>query len=241
MKETPRVIIYAAEIEPLKTPAFYDKVYNMVRPERRNRTDRYRFDKDKYLSLGAECLLMRALKDFGIDYDGAVIRNDKNGKPYLENTNVYFNLSHSHERVMCIISDVPVGCDVEIIGKGDMEIAKRFFSQDEYENIQAIADEEKRRSMFYRIWTLKESYIKCVGLGLRIPLSSFTVSVDGGRVQVDIEKATEKISEEIAKEMLSSAYYIHEAELEDGYRYSWCIRGINCESGLNIVSLNDVQ
>ncbi|MCS4470408.1 4'-phosphopantetheinyl transferase superfamily protein [Clostridium botulinum] len=33
-------------------------------------------------------------------------------------------------------------------------------------------------SKFYKIWTLKESYIKCCGQGLSIPLKSFSIDID---------------------------------------------------------------
>ena len=36
-----------------------------------------------------------------------------------------------------------------------------------------IEDEHKRCEEFYRLWTLKESFMKVTGLGMKLPLDSF--------------------------------------------------------------------
>jgi 4'-phosphopantetheinyl transferase len=82
-----------------------------------------------------------------------------------------FNLSHTDGRaVVAVAWEVDVGVDVEATRALDdlSEIADRFFSPME------VAQLRKSPDWFYDFWTLKEAYIKARGLGLAIPLDTFS-------------------------------------------------------------------
>ena len=99
---------------------------------------------------------------------------DKYGKPHMINApGVHFNTSHSGDLVVCAINDEPVGVDIEVIRAPKPDVAKRFFRSDEYEYITSGADAPD--VAFFRIWTMKESYVKWLGKGLRARLDSFSV------------------------------------------------------------------
>ena len=101
-------------------------------------------------------------------------------KPYLENQrDMYFNISHSGEWVVCALSRKEVGVDVEKIRKINFNIARRFFSADEVGHLFSLP-EKQQLDYFFDLWTLKESYLKTLGTGLTKPLSSFTVSEEFG-------------------------------------------------------------
>lgn len=106
-------------------------------------------------------LLEIALKEEGIT--SYKILKSKNGKPYLENSNNFYNISHKNKMVGLIISDSEVGLDIEYI---DTESIKRqstlkyFFTEKERESI--TNNEE-----LLTLWTKKESYIKLNGGMLR--------------------------------------------------------------------------
>ncbi len=88
-----------------------------------------------------------------------------------------FNVAHTDGMVVCGVGHDPdclLGVDVERLQRRtDIDIARRSFSAPEVEFLQGFADEQKRREIFLRIWTLKESYIKAIGTGLQTPLSDF--------------------------------------------------------------------
>ncbi len=97
------------------------------------------------------------------------------GKPYLlRYPGLHFNLSHSGGWVVCAVASSPVGIDVEEIRPVDFDIARRFFSRSEYDELmrRALAD---RLDHFYNLWTVKESYVKLNGHGLSQPLDAFAV------------------------------------------------------------------
>ncbi len=64
---------------------------------------------------------------------------------------------------------------IEEIKNADLKIAKRFFNEKEYEYLNSISDSKKQREEFYRLWTMKESYMKFTGLGMKLPLDSFCI------------------------------------------------------------------
>lgn len=100
------------------------------------------------------------------------------GKPYLEGSDLSFNLSHSGDMaVYAVTRSRTVGVDVEFLGRRVSRdaVAQRFFAPEETEVIDSAPDGEKERT-FFTIWTLKEAYLKACGGGISIPLDSFAVT-----------------------------------------------------------------
>ena len=111
------------------------RAYELVSKNRQEKIDFYRFDKDKKLSCGAYLLLKKMLSEENITKP--IFKFEKYGKAYISNyENIYFNLSHSGKMVLCAISDKEVGVDIEYIDPEiDLNIAKHYFYNSEYENI----------------------------------------------------------------------------------------------------------
>jgi 4'-phosphopantetheinyl transferase len=151
------------------------KGYKLVSDKRKEKIDFYRFDKDKKLSCGAYLLLQKVLDEEGIAKPE--FETGKYGKAYICNyEDIYFNLSHSGKIVCCAISDREIGVDVEYADPEiDLNIAKNYFYNSEYENIMKSANPSNE---FFRYWVLKESYMKYTGLGFNLDLNSFEIIID---------------------------------------------------------------
>lgn len=173
-KETSINIIYAADASVLQEERLFAAAYNLASDRRKQKTDRYCFLKDRCSSLGAELLLRKALGDLGV-YEFSFSYGEA-GKPYLAGQNgLYFNLSHSGNYILCAVSDHEIGCDIEIIRDTDLHIAKRFFHRNEYEIIASQTTDRAKSELFFRYWTLKESFLKATGLGMQLPLDQFEI------------------------------------------------------------------
>lgn len=169
--------VYTANAEQLKDLELFHALYGHVTAQRREKVDRMRFDKDRRLSLGAGALLEAALIREGVS--DLTMTTEGNDKPCLvQSRGIHFNLSHAGTRVMCAVSDAEIGCDVEEIRDIDMEIARRFFCREEYENLMRCPGQEERKHLFFRYWTIKESFMKATGLGFQLPPDQFCICLD---------------------------------------------------------------
>lgn len=149
-------------------------------------------EKDKLLSLGAELLINYAVKQY---FPGVVepvkYYYNNNGKPFIEGNPLYFSLSHSGNYSACAISDNEIGIDIELMRDINLNIAKKFFTQKEYEYI--ISKPEKKIEHFFDIWVLKESYMKATGYGLSLGLRNFSFIIDDSEKIDVLHKGEKKI------------------------------------------------
>lgn len=104
------------------------------------------------------------------------------GKPFLVRPvdSVHFNISHTEGMgVIALSHRSALGVDVERVRpeRDLLEIANRFFSRSEADQVKATAGSSMLRA-FFRVWTRKEAVLKLLGSGLSTPLDRFSVSAD---------------------------------------------------------------
>lgn len=169
-------------IQVLQVPAELPEAYwnlflSHVSEERRGQASRFVHQADAYRSVLGEVLSRVTLSKLtGLRPVELSFTRNKYGKPALRNdADVQFNVSHSGNWIALISGGgADLGVDVEKIAPIDMKIAERFFSLTE-SRFLAAEPTEMQLETFYRLWTLKESYIKAVGMGLSMPLDSFSM------------------------------------------------------------------
>ena len=87
----------------------------------------------------------------------------KHGKPFLlEHPQIQFNISHCKNAVLCGIGSKPLGVDVETIRPMRERVLRRVLTASEQ---QEILQSESPELCFLRFWTLKESFVKALGVG----------------------------------------------------------------------------
>lgn len=94
------------------------------------------------------------------------------GKPYLKNLPIHFNISHSADWFAMVVSwETPVGIDIEVVRplKGVEEMRQRYFSKKEQDYVEQDA------LRFFQVWNRKEAYLKTLGLGLQDNLHEWNV------------------------------------------------------------------
>jgi 4'-phosphopantetheinyl transferase len=103
------------------------------------------------------------------------------GKPELAGGKPDFNLSHTRGlAVLAVSRDASVGIDVELLDRqvNAPALAQRYFSATEQAALDGL-DHDAYHRAFLAIWTVKEAFLKALGLGRRIPLDSFSVVMNG--------------------------------------------------------------
>ena len=202
------VRLYRLDVSEYADPGLFESAYFSLPVYRRRKIDRIVPEAEKRLSLGAGLLLARAMTDAGLDPDAEPALG-ANGKPFFPGTGFHYSLSHSGTVALCAVADREVGVDVEQMRETDfLKLARRFFAPEEYELIAAAKPPEENNyelritnyELFFRIWTLKESFIKATGEGMSRPLGSFAVlpGADGIALLVDGKPETGHVFEEIS-------------------------------------------
>jgi 4'-phosphopantetheinyl transferase len=144
------------------------------------RATRFRFERDRHRYIACHGILRLLLSRYA-DRAPAALRFDVTGygKPALSNSELRFNISHSHQLALFAISrDVTVGCDVEWHDERFLaeNIPEHFFSPAEVAELNTVP-QANRVTAFFAGWTRKEAYIKARGLGMSLPLNRFDVSL----------------------------------------------------------------
>lgn len=173
------------------------------------------------------------IRDFLPELTAPEFAASKSGKPYLLNSDASYSISHTDGCVMCALKcrtsacELPpladiiksdgtylaescdsygeIGCDVEIWAEDRcesrlMSIADRYFTEDE---TALLKSNNNIRRNFYKLWTEKESVLKCSGSGLsglsRADTSEFSTKYK--IYSFEIEKGERKYSASICSEL----------------------------------------
>jgi len=95
------------------------------------------------------------------------------GKPYIKgHSNIFYNMSHSGKYSVCAFSKKEIGVDIQQIKPCNLNIAKKYFHQQEYAPLSSLSKDEQIDA-FFNSWVLYESFLKAIGTGLCIDFSKF--------------------------------------------------------------------
>jgi len=94
------------------------------------------------------------------------------GKPFLAHGEVFFNLSHTDNKLVIAVSNCgEIGVDIEQYKKraGFLGLVDKCFSVEEKQYWLSLSEDQKVK-MFYRLWVRKEAFVKAVGRGVALGL-----------------------------------------------------------------------
>ena len=136
-----------------------------ISPERRQKALKMKKNSAALNLLGAELCLCYALS-LCLPLSP---KKDGNGKPFIEGEK-QFNISHSGDYVVCVVSPNAVGVDIEEISRMSGKVFDRICSPKERQMALSI-EIDRLEKYFCRVWTRKESILKLSGIGIRQKLS----------------------------------------------------------------------
>jgi len=151
--------------------------------EESQRASRFVFAKDRELYITAHALLRFCLSAAACEPQRK-FKVGEYGKPELDppfgESPLHFNLSHTNGLAACALSHGhAVGVDVEEINRQiDFDAVARSVFAPEEQQLLARSLPDERAETFFRLWVLKESFIKGIGRGLGLPLEDIAFRLD---------------------------------------------------------------
>ena len=174
-------LAFPDEIQDAELKAAYKK---LMTQEERTQQQRFHFAKHRHQYLITRALVRTTLSHytrikphewrFSKNYYGRPEIIIKEYIPPLR-----FNLSHTDGLIVCgVVLKQDIGVDIENLKRqgAPVEIADRFFSTQEVNDLYSLSKKQKR-DRFFDYWILKESYIKARGMGLSLPLNQFSFHI----------------------------------------------------------------
>lgn len=148
----------------------------ILTPEELMLCGKLRHEPQKNTWISCHVALRKMLADFMVmDPRDIDIRKNKFGKPYLQDSDLFFNISHTNSAFLLAFNQGgKLGVDLEILS-GDEDLPSLIdyaFSNDETEYCMNGGDISAR---FLEIWTLKEAFLKYSGIGLTDYLRSINI------------------------------------------------------------------
>lgn len=173
-------VIHLARPEHVDAP---ERSLPLLSPDERRRHDRFHFERDRRLFRVAHALtreVLGALLDLAPE--AVEIVTHEHGRPAVADPRVHFNLSHTAGLVALAVTGggYEVGVDVERREERrvDDALARTCFEPRELEGYRDRPTRSDQVERFYRLWTLKEAYMKGRGLGFHLPLKRFAFDLD---------------------------------------------------------------
>ena len=115
------------------------------------------------------------------------LKNSSTGKPFLPQSRIQFNLSHSGDIFACgICINNQIGLDIqEIYPISSLDrIVNNFFSSTEIKYLATMPSRDEYQEHFFAIWTAKEAYLKAVGDGIQESFNQLSIIPETPELQV---------------------------------------------------------
>jgi 4'-phosphopantetheinyl transferase len=154
----------------------YEQYLSLIPENMKARITRYLHWQDCQISLFSRLLLIEGIKSFGMNE--SILKElqfEKYRRPFLNNK-IDFNISHSNQWAVCVISDSNrVGIDIEQIKQVPLDDFNDTLTTDELKALNLSKDKYK---FFYHIWSKKEASSKADGRGLIQPFNEIELKDD---------------------------------------------------------------
>jgi 4'-phosphopantetheinyl transferase len=163
-----QVHVWLASLDPATEKSWCDRIGATTKDER-DRASRFRRAEDGERYLAAHGALRLLLGQYlTCDPLSLHFAVSSNGKPFLENRQLQFNLSHSGDiALIAVAQGRQVGADIEQVRPmADLQsVAARVCTPGELVRLSGLADPERERA-FFAMWTRKEALAKATGEGI---------------------------------------------------------------------------
>ena len=166
-----------------------------ISDQRREQALKFKHEQGQRLCVLAYQLLKEGLRQ-GYDItDNPIFEYNEHGKPSIVgHPEIFFNLSHCKEAVICVISDKPIGVDVECVREFKDSLVNYTMNDEEKAE---IAKSDNPEATFIRLWTMKEATAKLIGTGITHDVKSLIDTTKYKYTTVERQRYTYTICENL--------------------------------------------
>lgn len=170
------------------TPEFLEVFKSSLSDKELKTSTFFSFPKDQVAYIASQGFLRIILSRYlSIDGRDLVFARHRKGKPYLINdTSLLYNISNSGQYVVVSISKHgEVGVDLEKVRPLDdfEDLVQKNFSPFERNYINKVHSEKLQR--FFKLWTLKEAFLKAIGEGMRLTPDNLEFLIENGKFKLN--------------------------------------------------------
>jgi 4'-phosphopantetheinyl transferase len=145
-------------------------------------------DVENYI-IGRYLLRTELEKITGVKAKNIFFDYDANGRPHLRDkiiSKLDFNISHSNKFVtLAMNTDGRIGIDIEKNDPLDLNMMSDVLNAKDLDFIGNMSNNKDYLRKFYKLWTLKESFVKALGCGLQYPVKRlFFVFDEKGTIHI---------------------------------------------------------
>jgi len=185
--------------EPATESALLDACVDLMAEDERIRYTNLRFEHTRCLFLATRILVRTVLSRYVPIPPGEwTFGSEPTGRPLIAQPTIapaiHFNLANTAGLVVCVVSVAHefVGVDAERTDRtvDFTGIGERYFSASEAAALRALPG-DKIPPRFFEYWTLKESYVKALGVGLALALDQFSFTISGSRISAAFHQRAE--------------------------------------------------
>ena len=186
------------------TDAEVERLLPLVSAQRREVALRFKFTFGRFTCLKSYVMLQQLVQEAIAETDGRLqpfqLRlKEWNGnfvfnehdKPYMQNAlgerieGIDFSISHCKNAIAVVLSDRPVGVDVESFRHAENALLRRTMNPEEQEEVRTAADPAEA---FTRLWTRKEAVLKLRGTGLVDNLHEVLTNIEDIQLETTVNK-----------------------------------------------------
>lgn len=185
--------LWLVRTERLHDPGLLARYADLLSAAERERLSTLRGEHARHQYLIARALIRTTLSRYDHVAPGCwQLTVNAHGRPEVvpgqSRLDLRFNASHTANLVCCAVTlGRSVGVDAELheLHSPVLALADRFLAPREANDV-AARPPEQRRERFFRYWTLRESYVKALGVGLASAPSGFSFTIgDDDAIAID--------------------------------------------------------
>ncbi|KAJ3428167.1 l-aminoadipate-semialdehyde dehydrogenase-phosphopantetheinyl transferase [Anaeramoeba flamelloides] len=180
------------------------------------------------LLLRHSCVSLLGLRNDQINF-----KRTKNDKPILLGSSLGCNISHDGNLIALFArkcENISVGVDLACVKLPHfsnsvdefIEEMSTAFSNKEKEQIRSAKNESKRLDRFYRVWSLKESYLKAIGTGLQDSLHKISFEINWISLESNSLKEQRNSIKMYHRNKLNHVWCFESQRIENNYIVSVC-------------------